>query len=525
MLKPFLTGVGLVLVAARLSGAGAEVPFITAGFPQALETIPMDPTSLWFLQPAGQEFVSALPQVDFVELQLQQGSMPPGTSNHYQVILHADTILGPFVWASETVARPRFDISLARFSFDPPVEIMPWARYVVELVRQEPIQGWQDSPQVGFVSDILGNSPALHYGGGRAVLAAEPIEESDMFFRAGVMVQSMWSTNVVRVLATGAPQAVDPGARFTNEFITTLNTATLSFQMDQPLGTNEDLQFNSSVVRVDPGTNVLSVFYDGFFRAVGVVLTNAPGDRPSLAMRFTTEPPFSVVGLILRSVEFVARPDAANGLWPTVHTNTLRVTFKHEAGEVTDAMQVNFQAVNQPPAAQAVALGGNDFLERSQVFFTRRTETNVEVSLTMQVTDVDSTNILVRWQKQGSTNVAGVGLQLTGTFGAGRYTFGGTVRDEEHEVAATPTTFEVVEPRQGVVQLRGQVRARVALRRRYLVAGPLDFVETAVRRRHWKVAEQYLRVFQRRAERQVPEGAVQDLLTHAAQVLIDDALK
>src|SRR5689334_7272251 len=100
MLKAFFTGVGLLLATARPSAAAVQVPFITAGFPQALETIPMDPASLWFLQPAGQEFVSALPQVDFIELLLQQASMPPGTSNHYQVILHADTILGPFVWAS-----------------------------------------------------------------------------------------------------------------------------------------------------------------------------------------------------------------------------------------------------------------------------------------------------------------------------------------------------------------------------------------------------------------------------------------
>ena len=292
MLKSSLNRFCFLLVMLHLHGAAAGSEFVTAGLPYAVEPAPVVAQSIWFAQPAGQEFVSALPRVDFIDLQLYQGVMPPGTSNHYKVILRADTITGPFVWASETVARPEFDVSVARFFFDPPVTLSPWARYVFELVREEPIEGWQDAPGVGFVLDWPVTNPAWHYSGGRAVWEGAPVEDADMYFRAGVMMPPIFSTNAVLVTATGLPKLADPGAAFTNQLISSLNGSTLECRMDTPLGTNNDLQFNPVLVHVDPVSQVLSVPYNGGFQSVGVVLTNVPGDRSALwcASRRTRRP-------------------------------------------------------------------------------------------------------------------------------------------------------------------------------------------------------------------------------------------
>ena len=133
-----------------------------------------------------------------------------------------------------------------------------------------------------------------------------------MYFRAGVMMPPMFSTNAVLVSATGLPKLADPGAAFTNQLISSLNGSTLECRMDTPLGTNNDLQFNPVLVHVDPVSQVLSVPYNGGFQSVGVVLTNVPGDRSALVVRFTTDAPTYVVGLVLGGVELLARPNPLN---------------------------------------------------------------------------------------------------------------------------------------------------------------------------------------------------------------------
>jgi hypothetical protein len=207
-----------------------------------------------------------------------------------------------------------------------------------------------------------------------------------------------------------------------------------------------------------------------------------------------------------------------------VRTNTLRVTFRHEAGEVTEAMRVDFQALNQPPVVTATVIEGNDFLGQGPVFFTRRAQSKAAVSFAMQVTDPDSTGIVVQWRESGSDEVVETNFQWSGEFSPGTHTLGGTALDEESKVTATPVRFEVLTARQGVQRLRATVRERVAAGRRRLMGEPLFFAEQAIKQRQWKLADSYLRAFQRRVGRQVGDEDLRELLNGAAQMLIDEAL-
>jgi len=126
-------------------------------------------------QPMGQGFTPALSSIGFVTLNLYDGDPLNNSGATVYVNLRSDSITGPILRSSDSIAMPDHFFGITNFPFSTPVPVTPGVSYYLQPVLQS-----GDS----FGSYVTDGS----YTGGSAYYQGTSVSGRNFWFREGILV-------------------------------------------------------------------------------------------------------------------------------------------------------------------------------------------------------------------------------------------------------------------------------------------------------------------------------------------------
>ena len=127
------------------------------------------------VSPWGQSFTPTLSEVGFIRLSFTDGNLNDGLGAAVYVNLRSGSISGPIIGATSVVDMPSIFRGVSQFDFGSPVGVTPGTSYFFEPVLQS-----------GGRWDLAGWS--YNYPGGSAYSGGQPVPQSDLWFREGIVV-------------------------------------------------------------------------------------------------------------------------------------------------------------------------------------------------------------------------------------------------------------------------------------------------------------------------------------------------
>ncbi len=199
----------------------------------------------------------------------------------------------------------------------------------------------------------------------------------------------------------------------------------------------------------------------------------------------------------MRSLRFTA---PQRWLLPAPVLSSVRLTFTHSSGQITEVSPFVVRPPNNPPPNHVFVTGLQSFLD-NPVAITRRTERTATIECNLgTLTDVDGDPLTFAWRIRPDEMILSTLPRFTNGYSPGLYFVETTVSDGTTAITAG-TAFSVLTPGQALAQLRSDVDTTFGDFNKRRLEMPLRFASSAIRRREWQLAARLLQVFSNRVNR------------------------
>lgn len=125
---------------------------------------------------SAQSFTPSFSSVGFIRLWLYDGNFTDGLGATIFVNLRADSITGPLLGSTMSLALPPNHVGPADFIFETPLSVVPGVTYFFQADREPGGSGF------GLSASFYG------YSGGTAFFQGAPAPSKDLWFREGIVV-------------------------------------------------------------------------------------------------------------------------------------------------------------------------------------------------------------------------------------------------------------------------------------------------------------------------------------------------
>jgi len=441
----------------------------------------------------GQEFVSDLPALDFVEMTVSGGG-----AVGFQVKLHESTINGPVV----TISAPAFHTAglteRLLFTFTNTVTLNSGV-YVLEIVRIDPPTIETDAVSVA----ITGSA----YARGRMILSGMPVSDADLDFATGVFIPEILHDSEVEAVEN-EPTCITCNATFSNEYLADFSSMRITMSFNESARTNDQFSIRSA------GDG-------GWIAANGREIAHARGgvNGAMLVVEFAPGATAADVEDVLRNIQYVTTSDNAS-------TTPRAVAITVEVPSVGAAYANTFVRISPrndgptatPRVANAVQLWGGP----NVILWTGRSGPVVcDASATQ---DPDSTNFSYSWTI-GTNALANVnGVIVTNILGVGNYA--GYIQVSDGLLYSYSNFgFRVVRATTVIQEIIHDFRGQLPPRVRHHLVHPLQRAIAALRQQNLSLARSQLMLFRERLSVQLdnPHYYLWNTL-NATDTLLDEAI-